>query len=58
MLLTKDYEGLIIALRLKGIAEEKADENHVLVTARQVKTGIILFSTVFLKIMADWKTFH
>ncbi|KFC39247.1 UDP-N-acetylenolpyruvoylglucosamine reductase [Elizabethkingia anophelis] len=34
MLLTKDYEGLIIALRLKGIAEEKADENRVLVTAK------------------------
>jgi UDP-N-acetylmuramate dehydrogenase len=34
MLLTKDYEGLIIALRLKGITEEKADENHILVTAK------------------------
>lgn len=34
MLLTKDYEGLIVALRLKGIAEEKADENRVLVTAK------------------------
>ena len=34
VLFTKDFEGLVIKLNLKGISEEILDENHVLVTAK------------------------
>ncbi|MGC4129344.1 MAG: UDP-N-acetylmuramate dehydrogenase [Bergeyella sp.] len=34
ILLTKDYEGLAVKLNFKGIFEETADENTVLVTAK------------------------
>src|SRR5690606_4909571 len=33
ILFTKDYEGLVIQLNLKGISEEAVSENEVLVTA-------------------------
>ena len=34
LLFTKDFEGLVIKLNLKGITEQITDENHVLVTAK------------------------
>lgn len=34
ILFTKNFEGLVIQLNLKGISEEIADENHILVTAK------------------------
>ncbi len=34
ILFTKDYDGLVIQLNLKGISEEKIGENEVLVTAK------------------------
>ncbi|HAY3551281.1 UDP-N-acetylmuramate dehydrogenase [Elizabethkingia meningoseptica] len=34
ILLTKDFQGLVIALRLTGISEEPAGDNHILVTAK------------------------
>ena len=34
VLFTKDYDGLVIQLNLKGISEEKIGENEVLVTAK------------------------
>ena len=34
VLFTKDFDGLVIKLNLKGISEEILDENHVLVTAK------------------------
>lgn len=34
VLFTKDFEGLVIKLNLKGISEEILNENHVLVTAK------------------------
>ena len=34
LLFTKDFEGLVIKLNLKGISEQITDENHVLVTAK------------------------
>ena len=34
LLFTKDFEGLVIKLNLKGITEQILDENHVLVTAK------------------------
>jgi UDP-N-acetylmuramate dehydrogenase len=34
VLFTKDFEGLVIKLNLKGISEQISDENHVLVTAK------------------------
>lgn len=34
VLFTKDFEGLVIKLNLKGISEEVLNENHVLVTAK------------------------
>lgn len=34
ILFTKDFEGWVIKLNLKGISEEILDENHVLVTAK------------------------
>lgn len=34
VLFTKDFDGLVIKLNLKGISEEVLDENHVLVTAK------------------------
>lgn len=33
VLFTKDFDGLVIKLNLKGVSEEILDENHVLVTA-------------------------
>ena len=53
VLFTKDFEGMVIKLNLKGISEEVLNENHVLVTAKAGKTGMNLYSTRFLKIMAD-----
>ena len=34
VLFTKDFDGLVIKLNLKGISEEVLNENHVLVTAK------------------------
>lgn len=34
ILFTKDYDGLIIKLNLKGISEEIFNENHILITAK------------------------
>ena len=34
LLFTKDFDGLVIKLNLKGISEEILDENHVLVAAK------------------------
>lgn len=34
VLFTKDFDGLVIKLNLKGISEKILDENHVLVTAK------------------------
>lgn len=34
VLFTKDFDGLVIKLNLKGISKEILDENHVLVTAK------------------------
>lgn len=34
VLFTKDFEGLVIKLNLKGISEQISDENYVLVTAK------------------------
>lgn len=34
LLLTKDFEGLVIQLNLKGISEEKINENVVLITSK------------------------
>ena len=34
VLFTKDFDGLVIKLNLKGISEEILDENHVLVTTK------------------------
>ena len=34
LLLTKDYDGLVIRLNLKGITEEIINENEILVTAK------------------------
>ena len=34
ILFTKDFEGLVIKLNLKGISEQILDENHILVTAK------------------------
>lgn len=34
ILFTKDFDGLVVQLNLKGISEEILDENHVLVTAK------------------------
>lgn len=34
ILFTKDFEGLVIQLNLKGISEKIIDENHVLVTSK------------------------
>ncbi|GAB0155516.1 UDP-N-acetylmuramate dehydrogenase [Chryseobacterium sp. Alg-005] len=34
VLLTKDFDGLVIKINLKGISEENADENHILITAK------------------------
>ena len=38
LLFTKDFEGLVIKLNLKGITEQITDENHVLVTAKAGET--------------------
>jgi UDP-N-acetylmuramate dehydrogenase len=34
ILFTKDFDGLVIQLNLKGISEENLDENHILVSAK------------------------
>lgn len=34
VLFTKDFDGLVIKLNLKGVSEEILDENHVLVTSK------------------------
>ena len=53
LLFTQDFDGLVIKLNLKGISEEILDENHVHVSAKREKTGMNLYCTRFLKIMAD-----
>ncbi|NAW50510.1 UDP-N-acetylmuramate dehydrogenase [Elizabethkingia argentiflava] len=34
ILLTQDFKGIVIALRLSGISEQRIDENHIVVTAK------------------------